>query len=749
MKINGFQHRLADRFKNQPESRSSETLIFRFFGIFRSSRRNSARTLILTFVSALLLTASFVVFSAPFFAQGEGELLRRHGFVKGDDKGHLMEDQKLTREQLAVLLCELYGRGIEASRFKRPPDYADAYLFPAWSRNYISYAQYMGWMIGTESKFFYNKGFVSDRVLAQALIRVLGYSVENMDESLKLFRTLGIRIPKTSALTRAQAFEVLWRVVTKPVMKGGKILGEEIGRLSEDTDAFRLLNIRSDNFGYVVATFNKNVDPISVSKDSMLLTDVNTGRRIEIAAVKVFKKSVYFIPSAPLKKTVAECRLQGVNSDWGESDRMKDTAQRVVIDDTAHPNFVGFEFSGEREITLIFDEPISKIGDVKLKMGNINISVSHIGVTGIGTDRLTFKVHSNLQEGKSYAVEPRLFKDLVGKSNTVSSKEEIFYKHTNAPTLQIGEQKTGYVELIFSSPVKGLEESKFYHTSPEKRPIKITAAANFQSAPISSNDYVNRAYLWFYDSSSDRNYPLSNKGTLFYVDERGITDGFNEQLKQSTYTVKASDEEVFPKVEAVEFMSPQILKIKFSANVSSPSVTVRTNGGEVLDYKVSKKVGSNGGGSENGSNASSGRELTLTFLKHVVSESIEVKITSEKDRLVSHSVTIRIDDNVAPEVVGVRRRSVRGEFALVVDFSESLDDSALLVSNYQIVNGGTLNPIAGKAKFEREKRTVVISLPERDYKEIVSSGRELYISGVKDLAGNVMTGVRVKIRESE
>ncbi|MDO4753809.1 MAG: Ig-like domain-containing protein [Bacillota bacterium] len=684
------------------------------------------------FIFSSFLTFLFVKTNSPVFAESGGELLSKYGFVKGGSNGDLMLDQKLTREQLAVLVCELHGKSIEASRFKRPPNYIDAYKFPAWSKNYISYAQYMGWMVGVGEKRFNNTGYVSDLELATAMTKVLGYTAKDYRDALNIMDSIGVKIPQSKSLTRGEAFDVIWTVVSNPLMKNGKTLGEVTGRLHSDTSRFRVKDIRSNNYGFVVVEFNKPVDAISVNRNSIRLVNVVSGKEIEIYSVRVSGNQVFFIPTEKFTRGSADCTISGINSGWGENDKMETVERRILFEDNTPPNFIGFEFSGEREITLIFDEPISSVGTVRLKFENINIGVSETGVKGLRTDRLTFQVFANFQEGKTYEVKPQYFTDLVGKNNIVTSQKAVYTKRTSNPVLQIGEQTAEYVELIFSAPVKGVEESRFYHTSQEKKPIKITASPNFNSVPISKNDYIDRAYLWFYDSSSDQNHPLPSGETVLYVDERGISDGFNEELKAGTYAVRAENGDK-NRVEYVRFEAPKKLKIGLSMKSGRPHVVVKDDEGEELKLEDSVLVQS--------------KEYVFTLEEEVDSEVISVQIESKDRSLVPHHVQIRIGDREPPKVVKAMKKTSDDGYYLMIEFTEAVDDSALLLSNYQMVSGSSVRSITGQVKLHDGGRVVRIDIPKNDYQEIVDKAGEMYISGIKDLAGNIMASVKVKVEE--
>lgn len=667
-----------------------------------------------------------------------GEKLKKYGFISGGTNGDLMPERKLTRQELAVIICSLYGKKIEADRFRRPPIYKDAYRFAEWSKSYISYCQYMGWMVGRSGDVFDHAGAVSADDLSNVILRALDYREERGRAALE---SLGVSVPVGNALTREQAFEVLWQAVSKPIMKNGKSLGEFTGRLDSAPASFGVSELRSDNLGYLVAEFTKFVDSASVGKNSIILTDLSTRERIPIGSVKVEKSRVFFIPETPFRSVRAYCEIRDINSDWGESDRMPPFQKHIQIVDTSAPKMQRAEISGEKAITLVFDEPISKVGNLRLKSGNVYISVATSGVAGLMTDRLTFAVHSTLQEGKTYVVETSGFKDLVGKAGPRVSTEAVSVRSAELPSVRVGAQTSDCIELIFSKPVNGVDASKFYHTGPEKKPIKVTTVSNYQAASISKKDYVDRVYLWFYHPSSDRNFPVPTQDSVFVIDERGITDGFNQPLKSGTYSVKASDP-LTPKVEFVEFVSSGKLRIGFTGVLTAPTLEVKDGKGNRLALSPLTKAPS--------------KVYEYRVSGELSAESVFVGISGAKEsraehgrEVTPHHVHLRIGDAVLPTVTAVRRSVKGGMYYLEVKFSEAVDESALQLSNYQLVIDNTLKTFTGKAEFFADQTGVRMTLPEADYKELVLPSNLMFITGIKDLAGNQMAGVRKEIGDAD
>lgn len=484
-------------------------------------------------LTAVLLSAA--CFAAPGYEAvwkpGKGgELLKAYGFISGGADGDLMLDSRLTREQLAIILCELYGLRAEAARYGGLPDYSDVNRISAWSRSYVAFCREKGWMIGI-GKAFSPKGYVGSEQLSAAVLRVLGYEAV-WGTGAETLRGLGVELPDSPALSRREVFDALWKVVSLPIMKTGEVLGEVTGRLQDTPLPFAVTRIQSDNYGYIYVEFNKAIDPATVSPSSISLAGV------EFGSVRTTRNGVYFIPTLLLKEGSAQVEIRGIRPLWGKDGEIYHR-EWITISDASGPEFLGIEFAGERAITLIFSEPISKAGNIQLKQKNAIIGVSSDGLTGLGTNRLTYSVQTTFIEGRTYGIDAAYFKDLVGNNSTKAYREEVYYPERTSPSVQVGEQTGAYVELIFDRRVSGLDNAHFYIGSSSNKPIRITTTTNFNDKAVERTDRVERVYLWFYSESEPDSKGVPAAASSLYIDGRMIMDDFKNRLPSDSYTVKA------------------------------------------------------------------------------------------------------------------------------------------------------------------------------------------------------------------
>ncbi len=169
-----------------------------------------------------------------------GEKLYYYGFIKGNkQEGQfevhdiIMEDERFTNAQLAVIITQILGCNEEAAKYDKQPEYLDTASFPLWAKPYIAYIQDKQLMVGDAEHIFDANGFVTEKQLLAVVLRALEYDVEE-GNIYKKASELGISlfnfIPENEGiLTRGQAFEILWSAVSRPIMKNGEMLGIRSG----------------------------------------------------------------------------------------------------------------------------------------------------------------------------------------------------------------------------------------------------------------------------------------------------------------------------------------------------------------------------------------------------------------------------------------------------------------------------------------------------------------------------------------
>lgn len=185
-------------------------------------------------VLSLVLALVMVLGTLPMaFAADEtaGEMLQAAGFVAGDENGNLMEENALTRAELAVLVAELNGVKENAKTYAIAPEFKDVKA-DDWFGPYVAYAAKEGWFKGDDEGNFNPTATVSDQTMATVMLRALGYEPA-WDTAVSEAKAMGLPVDAASAssMTRGEAFSTMWGVVNTPKKESDVALGVELGKI--------------------------------------------------------------------------------------------------------------------------------------------------------------------------------------------------------------------------------------------------------------------------------------------------------------------------------------------------------------------------------------------------------------------------------------------------------------------------------------------------------------------------------------
>lgn len=688
----------------------------------------------------------------------KAEELRKYGFIEGHN-GDLMTDKLLTRQQLAILICELNGVKDAASRYNETPRYKDLQKIPAWSRNYIAYCQKEGWMIG-KLGYFDPTGVVSGKELAKALLNALGYQEVDWKKSIEFIKTLGIMVPDRLNMTRGQSFDVMWDAVSKPIMKSGETLGVKTGRLGEGTIAFRATGFEMVSLKTFRVHFNIPVDPESVEPEKLLiqlmenknLEDLGgvTDRRQNVGIPHIVRAeavldgmAVDFHLASPIQHQVnIHYDVFGIRSanDNGIQHTMVLYSGLLNALDQSLPVVERVEIKGEKLLEITFSEPIQTLGTVEIDDGNSGITVLKIGARGLGTNKIGLRVDGTFQKGSTYTFRIKDFKDLAGYGNvhnTLTASIGTIAANQN-PTVKAGGQTFDYVELVFGAPVKGLKKEQFFHSYDIYKAIKITKEDSFRSAEVKPYEFVDRAFVWFYDYTLPDAHAIPGEGAVLHIDGKDIVDGFGRALGKQQMSVLPQNQIDAPKVVAVELLDLKTLKVVFDRVVSEFKIDVverQRNGNAFSDYVRNRPAKE--------------FEIVLPYkaggdLGVRIREAIDAGIGRRKQQG-DANILVSVGDRIPPKVWYAVRRLRDGKASLIVAFDERVDKGALIASNYQIrvktSDGERFQPLTNKPSFVGNYFSIVeIPLTDDEFRSMTQDA-QILVKDIADATGNTQTEV--------
>lgn len=261
-------------------------------------------------VLSLILALVMVLGTMPMaFAADKtaGEELKAHGFVSGDENGNLMEDQSLTRAQLAVLVAELNGVKENAKTYAIAPEFKDVKAND-WFGPYVAYAAKEGWFKGDDEGNFNPNGAVSDQAMATVMLRALGYEPA-WETAVSEAKAMGLPVASddAAAMTRGEAFATMLAVVNTPKKGSDVKLGVELGKLEPEAPVAAELVAEIDTAeamgnGLVNVDFVDDVDAAAAGQvaNYTIVEKADTTKEVAILSVDVYDGDDVFLETEGL-----------------------------------------------------------------------------------------------------------------------------------------------------------------------------------------------------------------------------------------------------------------------------------------------------------------------------------------------------------------------------------------------------------------------------------------------------------------
>lgn len=506
--------------------------------------------------------------------------------------------------------------------------------------------------------------------------------------------------------------------------------------------ALRVTGVSADNLIEVVVTYNNNVEGNDAvkKKDNYKL---NNGKSVTNVKVEG-NTAILTLNSAPANQSKAKLtvsdKILGSNQDF-----------EFTFFDGTLPDVLDIEITGPKSFDVTFSEPIkeptaAELANIKItvKSGNSTITAKKASVSDIkgwGTRTLSIELYSSFAEDKEYNVTLENFFDYAGYKNIIRTFTFTYVKDTAAPVATIDEAKQEYVKVSFNKPVTGLTPAHFSHTFTAWTAMKLTTTDSFGGTAVTTSDSVKTVYVWFYNDGTDKENerPIREGETNFTIltkaNNSEIKDAWGNKFVEATYTISVVADKTAPDVKEIKVTGEQTFTVEFTKNVAG----FTTDNVEVLNTDGTTITGLN-----ITITAESAKKFTVNLGKNMAGKSILVNIKNVKDntlnanKLTLYTATLDITDKTPPEVSKVAYENVNNEaWYLYVFFNEEVDqDTALNANNYYIKNGTTYTKLTETAEFYTGNKIVKIKLTSSQ-KDLISVGTsELFVTNVKDVAGN-------------
>lgn len=697
------------------------------------------RKLSLLLAVVMILGSFSFTFAAETTAEeAAGNFLMEQGVIEGIN-GELKLDDNFRRQDMVVMLSRLMGEEDTAMAFPTDSltftDFSDPYYRPI-----IAWAVAEGLIEGhTPERFGFGEN-VTAQQYATVLLRALGYGEEVSGDgyanALDLAKELGLlgdyEFENDTVVTRGQMYVMTYNALGTAMKGLDKTLADKLGVEMPEPEALEVVDVYADNLKEVVVEFNKAVDASTVTDKTVYVKNVKGTATASEDGMSV----VITVNDKLTNQKSYTLVVEGVKDADGVE--IAKTEKEFKAFDATLPEAVEIVVTGPRNFDIIFSEPIDKVGTVKVTKGN---TVLGNKVEGNGTRRISVTVYRNLEDGAEYSVYVEGFEDFAGYKNVVDTLTFVYEKDENPPVATVAKAEQTYVVVDFDKPVSGLKKDYFYHTFSAWTAVGIYEDADMKNT-VESNEKVTRVYVQFYkDKDNGRALP---EGTVrFGILGSKIVDNWNNALGNVEFTLNVSADKTPLEVVSIEVEAEDTLLVEFNKSVASftkSNVEILDKDGKAISGLKWTVEDSDGDG-----------VYEITLSKKMPGKTITVVIKNVKDRAIepnvlsSYSEVIEITDKTEPRVSKVYYYAEfddDDEFEsaeLMVIFNEEVDgETALVASNYSLVDGDEVTILTKAPEFDVNSSRVVIPLTEAQYNVASKKGVKLQVINVKDLAGNTI-----------
>lgn len=379
-------------------------------------------------VLSLVLALVLVLGMIPTFAAEKtgGEELKALGLLSGNENGDLMEDQTLERQEFAKIIAQLNGALDEAAAYVTPGTFADFDKVEGWAKPYVAYAEEQGWMTGKDGNMFDPAAELKSQELLTVLLRVLGYD----DTWSKVFETaaeVGLVAEEISAITRGDAFELIWTAVSEVVMADSDMtLGVHLGVLEPAKPVVTDLTVESvsaTNLREVIVEFNNEIDADTLDKANFTIG--GTAATSVALSEDGMTVTAWFEMANQSTYTLKIATVKDVNGS-----EVKKFEQQFTVNDFTAPVVEKVTVVGNKKLVVTFSEPVtpataSVLGNYKINdllFGGM-VTVDGREVTIVLSSRLVDGVHKLAVN--SNVVDYAGFKLVANNNEFAVAKDEV------------------------------------------------------------------------------------------------------------------------------------------------------------------------------------------------------------------------------------------------------------------------------------------------------------------------------------
>ncbi len=526
-------------------------------------------------ILSLVLALVLVLGSVPMtFAadQSAGDMLKAAGFVAGDQAGNLNEDQKLTREQMMVLIAEMNGVKEEAATFGIPADFSDVNEND-WFAPYVWYAFYQGWTTGMGDGTFGAGKAVDSKMAATFMLKALGYEVADYNASVAQAAGVGIEVAETSEMTRGEGFTAMWSTVNLPKEGSDVALGVELGKIDAPEVEVAELDVEIDEAtavgtSVVEVIFTDDVDADDAEAADLTIVKKGTSEELDVERIQAVASDRVYVYTAEMKAGTAFTVVLG-DSTYNFTAVTKETDKPEVDSVTGtDTDLVEVEFDSNVDFdtaTDIANYSIDKEGTVvaaTVKDDYQTVELTLEGITKRQSLKMTIENVLNV-DGVMMDKETKTFYPEEDKDAPEIEEVNPDTLYNNYEVVIYFDDEHGVdkdtAEDVSNYAIEGVEILKA-----ETDDVYWTGSAEADT----DNDYLNKVTLTTAGMDASDKYEVK---VLYMVDGSTSANATTDTLSETFRAGKEDDDE--PSLVEARGLSETIVRVEFSDKSDLDPVT--------------------------------------------------------------------------------------------------------------------------------------------------------------------------------
>lgn len=701
------------------------------------------KILSLVLVLSLVLGSFSFSFANPadeLSAEAAGEMLRELELLTGD-KGNLMLDKNLKRQDMMVVVARLLGAYEEAQTFPSSTKFED--VRGDYYKSIIGWSDFKGLTTGYgDGKTF---GFDDELQLRHTitfLLRALGYETEYAwdnhetlgQELLLVSENADLRTVTNRGVMAQLMVNALYAPMADGEMSLGTFLGFEGFELEEEepvVEELEVVSVSAINARQVEVKFNKAVDADTITANNVRVfigsaTTATTWTRAlsDDGMTLILGLNATISQDANVRVVIKDvvCAEDATDKLAEETftSRMRDITAPVIFNAAA---------TTSKTIVISTSEPLN-IGtpDVFQVLANIKIGGNNlVGKLNqnFATSQITVELGTKLAPG-TYSIEISGMADYVGFTAPVYTGEIVIVEDTTPPVLlSVEASQRDRVVLTFNEPIASLGT--------------ITINGNTIISGVQSGDL--KSYT----------ITLSNPLTLGALVQQNLTyvgttdmEG-NAVATTQTFAFQATDDLTVP-TATIALVNNEI-RITYSKDMSDYGKVniIKADG---TNHRVDLVPTAHPDNAKIGivSAAAAGFDSAAAAANYTIELTAAKDNSLRQNQIAKTTAVVSVVDITAPRLgeVVIARQYNAGPPAVHaqvrVYFNEAMDTTTLTtLTNYLVRRTGDSTPIqlsaipGAAATASADAKSVLLTIPGDT---VAAGSTEIYVLGVKDAAGN-------------